>query len=138
MVMQEDAIVDIPEHRVKFFGTTGKMLLPCPATLAAVIEKVPQDKLITTEALREALSRQFEVEATCPVTTRKSLMALAQEKAQKTAYWRVVNGNGGLIVSFPGGTAGHAALLKNAGFAVDNEGKTPKVQKPKEVLYRFA
>jgi len=28
MEPQEDAIVDIPENRVKFFGTTGKMLLP--------------------------------------------------------------------------------------------------------------
>lgn len=137
MIMQEDAIVDIPENRVKFFGTTGKMLLPCPATLAAVIEKVPDDKLITTEALREELSRQFDVEATCPVTTRKSLGALAKDKTQTVAYWRVVNGNGGLMASFPGGAAGHAERLKNAGFGVETDGKAPKVQKPKDVLYRF-
>ena len=28
MTLLEDVIVDIPPERVKFFGTTGKMLLP--------------------------------------------------------------------------------------------------------------
>jgi hypothetical protein len=33
MAQQEDIIVDIPENRVKFFGTTGKMLLPSVSTV---------------------------------------------------------------------------------------------------------
>jgi hypothetical protein len=41
MTMQADLIVDIPAERIKFFGTTGKMLLPCPATVAALIEQIP-------------------------------------------------------------------------------------------------
>jgi hypothetical protein len=32
MEPQEDVIVDIPADRIKFFGGTGKMLLPGPAT----------------------------------------------------------------------------------------------------------
>ena len=41
MQPKEDAIVDIPEDRLRFFGGAGKMLLPGPATVAALIEKVP-------------------------------------------------------------------------------------------------
>ena len=68
--MQKDSIVDIPEERVKFFGTTGKMLLPSAATVAAVIDKIPAYKLLTTSHLRERLTRQFNVEGTCPVTKK--------------------------------------------------------------------
>ena len=41
MTMQANLIVDIPAKRVKFFETTGKMLRPCPATIAALIEQIP-------------------------------------------------------------------------------------------------
>ena len=40
MEPEEDAIVDIPEDRLRFFGGAGKMLLPGRATVAALIEKV--------------------------------------------------------------------------------------------------
>ena len=51
MVMLEDAIVDIPENRLRYFGGPGKMLLPSPATIAALIEKIPENKLVTLVTL---------------------------------------------------------------------------------------
>src|SRR6187549_3583533 len=102
MVMQRDEIVEIPENRVKYFGGHGKMLLPTPATVAAVIEKVPASKLITTDLLRRELTEQFDVQGTCPVTTQRALQALSHDE-HPVAYWRVVNANGGLIARFPGG-----------------------------------
>ena len=39
-VPRKDLIVEIPESRVKFFGRTGKMLLPSPATVAALIKEI--------------------------------------------------------------------------------------------------
>ncbi len=42
-IMERDEIVPIPEKRVKFFGTTGKMLLPCPATLAEILNGVQEN-----------------------------------------------------------------------------------------------
>ncbi len=60
---QEDVIVDIAEDRVKFFGGTGKMLLPSPATVAALIKKIPKRNLITTNLLCKELTDQFKVRA---------------------------------------------------------------------------
>jgi hypothetical protein len=136
--MQADAIVDIPPNRVQYFGTTGKMLLPCPATIAALIQKIPESKLLTTDQLRWTLTEQFEVEGTCPVTTKKSLQAVANDPSSKVAYWRVVNKNGELFASFPGGVEGHALHLRKEGFTIDTQGKVPKVIQFKECLLRFA
>ncbi|MBZ0285394.1 MAG: hypothetical protein K8L97_31965 [Anaerolineae bacterium] len=137
MIMQEDAIVDIPENRVKFFGTTGKMLLPCPATLEAVIHKVPENKLLTTELLRQELADQFDVEGVCPITTQNSLRALANDPTRTVAYWRVINSSGGLFAHFPGGMEGHAAHLQQEGFSIDKNGKLPKVKQFKQSLVHF-
>lgn len=137
MVMSEDTIVDIPDNRLRYFGGPGKMLLPCPATIAAVIDKIPEYKLVTTDLLRQHLTSQFEVEGTCPITTQRSLQALANDPKTNVAYWRVVNKNGGLIARFPGGAAGHAAHLKDEGFSIDTQAKMPRVKQFKDSLIHF-
>ena len=138
MVPQIDLIVEIPENRVKFFGGTGKMLLPSPATVAALIKKIPERKLITTGLLCKELTVQFKVRGTCPVTTQKALQEIAHLPGNQCPYWRVVNATGGLIARFPGGVGGHAALLKKEGFAIDTKQKTPKVKDFSESLVRLA
>ena len=137
MVMQEDAIVDIPENRLRYFGGPGKMLLPCPATIAALIKKVPKNKLVTTDLLRQKLTSQFDVQGTCPITTQRSLQALANDPDTTVAYWRVVNQDGGLMARFPGGAASHAAHLRDEGFTIDTQAKVPKVKQFKDSLVRF-
>ena len=137
MEPQVDEIVDIPANRIKFFGGTGKMLLPGPATIAGLINHIPEHQLLTTEQLRQKLTEQFKVQGTCPVTTRKSLQAVAHDTGKRVAYWRVINTNGTLISHFPGGVEGHAALLRNEGFTINTEGKTPKVQAFRESLAHF-
>src|ERR1700726_482808 len=134
---QEDAIVEIPENRTKFFGGTGKMLLPSPATVAALIEKIPEHKLITTGLLCKILADTFKVRGTCPVTTQKALQAIAHDSSKNIAFWRVINTNGGLIARFPGGAAGQAALLVEEGFTIDTKGKVSKVKNFRESLVRF-
>ncbi len=128
MELQRDEIVDIPANRVKFFGGTGKMLLPSPATIEALIEKIPAHQLLTTELLRQKLTTQFNVQGVCPITTRKSLRAVAHDGEKQVAYWRVINTSGKLIPNFPGGIEGHAALLRKEGFTIDIQGKVPVVQ----------
>ena len=137
MEHQEDAIVDIPDNRIKFFGGTGKMLLPSAATVAALIKKVPKHKLITTNLVCQELSHQFKVRGTCPVTTQKALQAIARDPTENVAYWRVINANGGLIVRFPGGAAGQEALLRKEGFTMDPTGKVPKVKNFRKSLVHF-
>jgi alkylated DNA nucleotide flippase Atl1 len=127
MTQQEDIIVDIPQNRVKFFGTTGKMLLPSVSTVAAIIEQIPPTRLLTTNQLSQKLTEQFEVQGTCPVTTRKALQAIAYDASSTVPYWRVVNQNGSLIAAYPGGAASHAVHLQAEGFTID-QGKTLKVR----------
>ena len=128
MELQEDEIVDIPENRIRFFGTTGKMLLPCPATIAALIKNIPEHQLVTTDLLRKMLTEQFQVQGTCPVTTQKALQSIAHNPNSRVAYWRVIKKNGELMASYPGGLESHAALLREEGFSIDTEGKHPKIK----------
>lgn len=142
MPPETDTIVDIPPHRIRYFGGPGKMLLPSPATVAALIQRVPARRLITTDLLRRTLTDQFEVQGTCPVTTRHALQAVAHaaenDASQNVAYWRVINQNGGLNGKYPGGVKGHAARLRQEGFAIDTSGKTPKVKQFQDSLVRLA
>jgi alkylated DNA nucleotide flippase Atl1 len=133
----EDQIVDIPEERLKFFGGPGKMLLPGPATVAAVIKRVPEHKLVTTSLICQELTDQFKVRGTCPVTTKQALQAVANDATRKVAYWRVIKADGGLMSRFPGGVEGHATLLQKEGFAMDRKGKTPKVKDFQKNLVHF-
>lgn len=127
MTLQEDVIVDIPPKRVKFFGTTGKMLLPSAATVEALVAQIPASRLLTTAQLRQRLTEQFNVQGTCPVTTRKALQAIAQDASSTAPFWRVVNQDGELISAYPGGKAAQAARLQAEGFLISDT-KSPKVE----------
>ena len=132
-----DEIIDISKAREKFFGCSGKMLLPSSATVACIVTQVPKGKVITTTYLCQALAQQFEVQACCPVTTKKALQAMAHESGDKVAYWRVLNGKGELVNYFPGGRVGQAALLRQEGLGIDQKGKLPKVKDLAESLVQF-
>jgi hypothetical protein len=133
----EDTIVDIAKDREKSLGASGKMLLPCPATVAALLKKIPEDKLITIDLIRQKLADQFNVQTTCPFNTKLCLRAIANSPGKEIAYWRVVRGTGELIDYFPGGAAGHAALLSQQGFAINYDGKKTKVKNLRESLVQF-
>jgi hypothetical protein len=132
-----DAIVDIPKDRLRFFGGAGKMLLPSPATVAALMEKVPAHKLITTHLICQKLAEQFNVRGTCPVTTQKALQEVAHDAGHEVAYWRVIKADGGLIARFPGGAVGQAERLRKEGFTLDSRGKAPKVKNFRDSLVCF-
>jgi hypothetical protein len=136
--LSEDTIVDIAKDRERSLGTSGKMLLPCPATVEALLKQVPEDKLITIDLIRQKLADQFNVQTTCPFNTKLCLRAIANDSNKSVAYWRVVRGNGELIDYFPGGVAGHAALLIKQGFVIGYDSKIPKVKHLRENLVQFS
>ncbi|CAN5838027.1 hypothetical protein BH10CHL1_BH10CHL1_47360 [soil metagenome] len=104
------------------------MLLPCRATVATLIQKIPLNKLITTDRLLKQLTEPFNVQGTSPVTTRKALQAIAHDTSKNVAYWRVINKRGGLIANNPGGAEGHATRLRAEGFTIETDGKALKVK----------
>jgi len=131
-------IVTIPDRMQKRFGK-GKMLIPHPLDIDALIKKVKKGKLITQEEIRRKLSKKSKVEIACPITTgifiSKIIAPLAEEetkmgKKQVTPYWRVIKSGGSLNEKFPGGVKAQAAKLKKEGFAIlPSQGKKPPTVK---------
>ncbi|MFN8420409.1 MAG: hypothetical protein U0528_14385 [Anaerolineae bacterium] len=99
---------------------------------------MPTHKLITTDLLRKKLTVQFEVEGTCPITTKNSLRFLAISSDPVIAFWRVIQQNGGLISFYPGGVNAHAARLQSEGFTINTVGKLLRVDRYTDSLFRFA
>jgi len=118
-------IVVIPKKMEKRFGK-GKMLIPKPLDIDALIRKVKKGKLITQEQIRKKLAKKFMVRVTCPITTgifvRIAAEAAEEEKRkgqkQITPWWRVVKGDGSLNEKFPGGVKNQANYLKKEGFTI--------------------
>jgi alkylated DNA nucleotide flippase Atl1 len=137
MELQEDIIADISRAREKFFGCSGKMLLPSRKTVEALLEKIPQHQLATTEWIQRTLAAQFNVEVTCPVATRKVLQAIAKDSSGSLGFWRVVKKNGELMAIYPGGVAVQAQQLTQQGFEIDSTAKKPKVLNLKTNLVDF-
>ena len=130
---QEPKIVKIPPKMVKRFGT-GKMLIPRPLDVDALIRRVKKGKLVTQDQIRKRLAKDFKVNVTCPITTGIFVRIAAEAaeedlregKKQITPYWRVIRADGSLNEKFPGGTKAQAARLKKEGHSIQpGEGKKP-------------
>jgi len=130
---QEPKIVDIPPKMVKRFGK-GKMLIPRPLDVDALIRKVKKGKLVTQAQIRERLAKDFHVDCACPITTGIFIWiaaGAAEEdrrggKSQITPYWRVIKPDGSLNEKFPGGVKAQAASLRKEGHRIQpGKGKKP-------------
>ncbi len=131
-------IVDTPK---------GKMLVPNPLDIDALMRKIPKGKLATVDQIREKLAEDFNVDFTCPMTTGMFIrMAgeaaeedLMSKKKQITPYWRVVKKDGSLNPKFPGGAEAQATRLEEEGYITEpGKGKKPpKVKDFEEYLKKF-
>lgn len=118
--------VPVPERFRKRYGK-GRMLIPRPLDVDAIMRKVPKGKLITSSQLRERLAKDAKVAAACPLTTG-IFMRVAAEAAEEdrkagkkrvTPYWRTIKDNGQLNEKYPGGAKAHAAKLRAEGFSIE-------------------
>ncbi len=120
--VKEHKIVDIPQKWQKRYGE-GKMLIPKPLDVDALIRKVRAGKLITVKQIREHLAKRFKVNTTCPLTTGIFIRIAAEtaeedrKKGRKriTPYWRVLKSDGSLNEKYPGGISGQKAKLEKEG-----------------------
>jgi len=130
---QEAKVVNVPPKMAKRFGT-GKMLIPTPLLVDALIRKVEKGKLVTIGEIRERLAKDFKVDSTCPLTTG-IFLRIAAETAEEdlsrgvtaiTPYWRVIRDDGSLIDKFPGGVELQAVHLEEEGHTIElGKGKKP-------------
>ena len=126
-------IVNIPKKMEERLGK-GKMLIPKPLDVDALIRKVKKGKLVTQEQIREKLARDFRANVTCPITTGIFIRVVAEAaeedlrngRKQVTPYWRVIKGDGSLNEKFPGSGKTQATLLREEGHRIQwSEGKKP-------------
>jgi len=126
-------VVDIPPKMQNRFGT-GKMLIPKPLDIDALINKIPKGNLTTVAQIREQLARDAHARCSCPMTTGIFLRIVAEVaeedwrngKKDITPYWRVIKADGSLNEKLPGGVEAQAARLKEEGHLIEpNKGRKP-------------
>jgi len=121
-------VVDDPKGR-------GKMLIPKPLDVDALIRQIPKGKLATINQIRVGLARDFQADLACPLTTGIFLRIAAEAaeedlregKEEITPYWRVVKADGSLNEKFPGGTGAQAVRLREEGHSIEPS-KKPRVK----------
>lgn len=118
-------LVDIPDKWASRIGQ-GKMLVPSPLLVDAVIQKIKKGKLATVNNIRDFLADEYKADMTCPLTTGIFLNIAAnaaQEdkakgKSKITPWWRVLKEGGQLNPTYPGGIKQQRQLLKQEGFDI--------------------
>ena len=109
----------------------GKMLIPSPVEVNAVMKKVHKGRLITIDLVGKFLAAKHGVRATCPMTTgifawiAANAAEEAREKGRKriTPYWRTLKTGGELNAKYPGGVENLKAKLENEGHSIEQRGK---------------
>ena len=127
----------------KRFGR-GKMLIPRPLDVDALIRRVPRGKLVTQGQIRKTLARASGADVSCPITTgifvRIAAEAAAEDmragKSRVTPYWRVIRDDGRLLEKLPGGPAAQADHLAAEGHAIETTGKL-RVKDPGRTLVKL-
>jgi hypothetical protein len=126
-------VVDVPPKMQNRF-LVGKMLIPKPLDIDALIHRVPKGKLATVIQIRDKLARDAQANCCCPLTTGIFLRIVAEVaeedlrsgKKEVTPYWRVVRADGSLNERFPGGVQAQANRLEEEGHIIDlKRGRKP-------------
>lgn len=114
-------IVDIPERMKRQCGE-GKLLIPTPLDVDAVIRRIPEGRVMTNGELRKELAREFGGDTACPLCVgmfiRIAAEAAEERGRDKTPYWRVISDDGKLNPKLPGGVAAQAEALRREGHVI--------------------
>jgi 6-O-methylguanine DNA methyltransferase, DNA binding domain len=134
--LQEPRLVNVPPRMQRQCGS-GKMLIPRPLDVDALIRTVPRGKLVTVNQIRNRLAAEHDADITCPLTTgifiRISSEAAEEDrkegKSRVTPYWRVLREGGLLNEKFPGGVEAQAAKLVTEGHRIEPKERVRHVSK---------
>jgi alkylated DNA nucleotide flippase Atl1 len=109
----------------------GTVVIAAPREIDAVMQKVPEGKLITINEIRQLLAKKHKATIGCPITTgifawiaaHAAEEAALAGKSQFTPYWRTLKAGGELNPKYPGGIPRLKALLEAEGHTVVAKGK---------------
>ena len=134
----ERRVVDDPRGR-------GRLLIPRPLDVDAVMRHVERGKLLTVDQIRRRLAADYKADLTCPLCTGifVNIAAGAAEEdlangvSDITPYWRVIKSDGSLNVKYPRGVAAQAARLEEEGHTIE-PGRGKKLPKVKDFEKKLA
>ena len=102
------------------------MVIAPPIDYDTFIKNVPSGKLITTDTLRKAMAKKYNVDITCPLTCGIFVNIVAwasfQRKDNITPYWRVLKSNGELNIKYPEAIELQKRLLEEEGHTIITKG----------------
>jgi len=117
-------IVEIPPAMQEQHGS-GTMLIARPLDIQALIQQIPEGKVLTVRGLMDRLAVDAGTDTTCPMTTGIFLRVVAEVAELDRAdgnpvapYWRVLKKGGKLNPKFPGGAVAQAKKLEAEGHEV--------------------
>ena len=109
----------------------GTVVIAAPREVDALMQKVPEGKLITINEIRQLVAKKHKATIACPITTgifawiaahAAEEAALAGE-ADFTPYWRTLKAGGELNPKYPGGIPRLKSLLEAEGHTIVSKGK---------------
>src|SRR3989441_167977 len=108
----------------------GKMVIPAPMEVDALMKKVPKGRVVTINELRSALAKKHKVDLACPITTgifswiaaHAAAEAEAEGAKRVTPYWRTLKTGGEVNPKYPGGQEEIATRLRGEGHKIIQKG----------------
>jgi len=109
----------------------GKMVIPAPVEVDALMKRVPKGRLTTINELRAALAARHKADFACPITTGIFSWIAAHAAAEAattgakriTPYWRTLKTGGELNPKYPGGVENLTRRLRAEGHKIVRQGK---------------
>lgn len=118
-------IVNLDEEATKKWGGRTMVIAP-PIDYDTFIKCVPSGKLITTDTLRKAMAKKYNVDITCPLTCGIFVNIVAWASFQRndniTPYWRVLKSDGELNIKYPEAIELQKRLLEEEGHTIITKG----------------
>jgi len=132
--------LDDPKAIARWGGS--RMLIAPPLEYDGLMKKVPRGKLVTTDRMREYLTKKHGADFTCPLTCGifVNIAAHANEErggTDETPWWRTLKKDGELNEKYPGGIDGQKSRLEIEGHEVVPKGKRYFVKDFEKKLYKL-
>ena len=114
----------------------GRMVVPAPREVDALMKQVPRGRLVTINELRAALARKHGADFACPITTgifswiaaHAAAELAAAGKKRVTPFWRTLKSGGEVNPKYPGGVAAVGKRLRAEGHRLVQKGKRTLVE----------
>src|SRR2546426_297791 len=121
----------------------GKMVIPAPLEVDALMKQVPKGRVVTINELRTALAKKHRADFACPITTgifswiaaHAAAEAETEGKKQVTPFWRTLKTGGEINPKYPGGVGQIAKRLCAEGHKIVPKGKRTLVADHEKKLF---